>query len=243
VRELPLAPVVVWGATRDISFVRLPVFCVRVNRHVAVACIAALVVFFFPHRRAGSRRQLLIWADALGLALFAALGTEICLQHNTGPLVAVMLGVTTAVTGGMIRDVICNEIPLILSREIYATAAFAASLAFVLADKLALGGNLALTIGVVTGFAVRSLAIVYKWSSATTGHYRRSALADRAAHILAAAQRRLDLAMAVRAGRNLNFLAFSNFQRAVLKRCVAFAASRIDAHAAFFTFVSSHVVP
>ena len=55
-----------------------------------------------------------------------------------------MLGVTTAVTGGMIRDVICNEIPLILSREIYATAAFAASLAYVLADRLALGDNAAL---------------------------------------------------------------------------------------------------
>jgi uncharacterized membrane protein YeiH len=69
----------------------------------------------------------------------------------------------------MIRDVICNEIPLILSREIYATAAFAASLAYVLADKLALGENLALTIGVATGFAVRSLAIVYKWSLPSFG--------------------------------------------------------------------------
>jgi uncharacterized membrane protein YeiH len=126
-------------------------------------------VFFAPHRRPGSRRQVLIWADALGLALFAALGTEICLQHNTGPLVAVMLGVTTAVTGGMIRDVICNEIPLILSREIYATAAFVASLAYVLADRLELGDNLALTIGVATGFAVRSLAIVYKWSLPSFG--------------------------------------------------------------------------
>ena len=62
------------------------------------------------------------------LALFAALGTEISLQYGTSPLVAVMLGVTTAVTGGMIRDVICNEIPLILSRESYAAAAFAARL-------------------------------------------------------------------------------------------------------------------
>jgi uncharacterized membrane protein YeiH len=111
----------------------------------------------------------LVWADALGLSLFAALGTEICLQHDTGPLVAVMLGVTTAVTGGMIRDIICNEIPLILSREIYATAAFAASLAYILADQLALGANLALAIGMVTGFAVRGLAIVYNWSLPSFG--------------------------------------------------------------------------
>ena len=126
---LALMPAVGGGTIRDIIIDRVPVFWVSDNRYIAVAIIAALVVFFAPHRKPGGRRQLLIWADALGLALFAALGTEVCLQHDTGPLVAVMLGVTTAVTGGMIRDVICNEIPLILSREIYATAAFAASLA------------------------------------------------------------------------------------------------------------------
>jgi len=166
---LALMPAVGGGTIRDIIIDRVPVFWVSDNRYVAVALIAALVVFFFPHRRPGSRRQVLIWADALGLALFAALGTEICLQHDTGPLVAVMLGVTTAVTGGMIRDIICNEIPLILSREIYATAAFAASLAYILADRLALGDNLALTIGVVTGFSVRGLAIVYNWSLPSFG--------------------------------------------------------------------------
>ena len=113
-----------------------------------------------------------IWADALGLALFAALGTEICLAHDTGALVAVMLGVTTAVTGGMIRDVICNEIPLILSREIYATAAFAASLAYVVTDRLALGDNVALAVAVATGLVVRGLAIVYNWSLPSFGASR-----------------------------------------------------------------------
>ncbi len=166
---LALMPAVGGGTIRDIIIDRVPVFWVSDNRYVAVAVVAALVVFFAPYRQPGSRQRFLIWADALGLALFAALGTEICLQHNTGPLVAVMLGVTTAVTGGMIRDVICNEIPLILSREIYATAAFAASLAYVLAYKLALGDNLALTIGVVTGFAVRGLAITYNWSLPSFG--------------------------------------------------------------------------
>jgi len=169
---LALMPAVGGGTIRDIIIDRVPVFWVSDNRYVAVAIIAALVVFFAPHRKPGGRRQLLIWADALGLALFAALGTEICLQHDTGPLVAVMLGVTTAVTGGMIRDVICNEIPLILSREIYATAAFAASLAYVLTDKLASGDNVPLAVGVVTGLAVRGLSIRYNWSLPSFGANR-----------------------------------------------------------------------
>ena len=95
------------------------------------------------------------------------------IKHNPKRLIltsiAVMLGVTTAVTGGMIRDVICNEIPLILSREIYATAAFAASLAYVLADSLALSGTVSLAIGVTTGLAVRGLAITYNWSLPSFG--------------------------------------------------------------------------
>ena len=166
---LALMPAVGGGTIRDIIIDRVPVFWVSDNRYVAVAIIAALVVFFAPYRGPGSRQKVLIWADALGLALFAALGTEICLQHDTGPLVAIMLGVTTAVTGGMIRDVICNEIPLILSREIYATAAFVASLSYVIADRMALGDNASLTIGVVTGLAVRGLAIVYNWSLPSFG--------------------------------------------------------------------------
>ena len=166
---LALMPAVGGGTIRDIIIDRGPVFWVNDNRYIAVAIIAALVVFFAPHRKPGGRRQLLIWADALGLALFAALGTEICLQHDTGPLVAVMLGVTTAVTGGMIRDVICNEIPLILSREIYATAAFAASLAYVLANSLGVSDNLSLAVGVTAGLVVRGLAIIYTWSLPSFG--------------------------------------------------------------------------
>ena len=166
---LALMPAVGGGTIRDIIIDRVPVFWVSDNRYIAVAIIAALVVFFAPHRKPGGRRKLLVWADALGLALFAALGTEICLQYGTGPLVAVMLGVTTAVTGGMIRDVICNEIPLILSREIYATAAFAASLAYVLADHLGFGDSVALSAGVLTGLAVRGLAITYNWSLPSFG--------------------------------------------------------------------------
>ncbi len=169
---LALMPAVGGGTIRDIIIDRVPVFWVADNRYIAVAIIAALVVFFAPHRRPGIRREILIWTDALGLALFAALGTEICLQYDTGPLVAVMLGVTTAVTGGMIRDIICNEIPLILSREIYATAAFAASLAFVAGDKLALSDNASLAIAVVTGLLIRGLAIVYNWSLPSFGANR-----------------------------------------------------------------------
>jgi uncharacterized membrane protein YeiH len=168
---LALMPAVGGGTVRDIIIDRVPVFWISDNRYIAVAIIAALVVYFTSYKP-GSRRRILIWMDALGLALFAALGTEICLQHDTGPLVAIMLGVTTAVTGGMIRDIICNEIPLILSREIYATAAFVASVCYVLANEAGLGEQLVLVVAVSAGFATRALAIIYNWSLPSFGMHK-----------------------------------------------------------------------
>jgi uncharacterized membrane protein YeiH len=165
---LALMPAVGGGTIRDVIIDRTPIFWVSDTRYVVVALTVALLIFFISYKP-GSRRRWLVWTDAMGLALFAALGTEISLAYNTGPLVAVMLGVTTAVTGGMIRDVICNEIPLVLSHEIYATAAFVASIAYIAAKNFGLIDNVALGIAVIAGFAVRALAILYDWSLPSFG--------------------------------------------------------------------------
>lgn len=168
---LALMPSIGGGTIRDLVIGRTPVFWIEDSRYVTVAIICAIIVFFAPYK-VGSRRRVLIWMDAMGLALFAALGTKISLTHGTGPVVAVMLGVTTAVTGGMIRDMICNEIPLILTGEIYATAAFVAGGTLVIADSFGIPPGLALASAVLAGFAVRALGIIYNWSLPSTGPRR-----------------------------------------------------------------------
>ena len=160
---LALMPAVGGGTLRDLFLGRQPVFWISDPSYVAVAVASAVVVFFGVYRP-GTRTRLLIWTDALGLALFAALGTEISMEFGAGPLVAVMLGVTTAVTGGMIRDIIVNEIPLVLTKEIYATAAFITGLVFVGSDYLGLHRDIGLILAVAAGFIVRALAIRYNWS-------------------------------------------------------------------------------
>lgn len=160
---LALMPAIGGGTIRDVIIDRTPVFWIADNRYVIVALMAALVVFVTSWKP-GTRRRLLVWMDAVGLALFATLGTEISLAHDTGPLVAVMLGVTTAVTGGMIRDIICMEIPLVLSTEIYATAAFVASLTYVALDHFGINESLVMGLAVMAGFVIRALAIRYDWS-------------------------------------------------------------------------------
>jgi len=160
---LALMPAVGGGTLRDLILDRNPVFWVADNSYVIVALLTAIVAFFGVYKP-GSRARILVWADAMGLALFAALATDLSLDYDVGPLVAIMLGVATAVTGGIVRDIIVNEIPLVLRKEVYATAAFVTSATFVAADSLGLGDNLSLSVAVIAGFTVRALAIRYNWS-------------------------------------------------------------------------------
>ncbi|HNP36025.1 MAG TPA: trimeric intracellular cation channel family protein [Woeseiaceae bacterium] len=160
---LALMPAVGGGTLRDLLLDRFPVFWVADTSYVIVALLVAVAVFFGVYRP-GERFRLLVWTDALGMALFAAMGTDISLAFGTGPIVAVMLGVTTAVTGGIIRDIMCGEIPLVLSKEVYATAAFATGLIFVAVLTASDNRNLALIVSTVAGFTIRGLAITFNWS-------------------------------------------------------------------------------
>ncbi len=160
---LALMPAVGGGTLRDLILDRTPVFWVADNSYIIVALATAIIAYFGVYRP-GTRMRILVWADAMGLALFAALATEVSLDYEAGPLVAIMLGVASSVTGGMIRDVIVNEIPLVLSKEIYATAAFVTSATFVAADRMGASENVSLYVAVAAGFTLRALAIRYNWS-------------------------------------------------------------------------------
>jgi uncharacterized membrane protein YeiH len=146
------------GTLRDLLIGRLPVFWVGQPLSLAVTTAVAVLVFFVAHR-IESRYRLLLWLDALGLALFAGLGARIALLHDTQAAVAVLLGTMTATFGGILRDVLCAELPLILRREIYVTAAALAATVYVVLDRLAVAPDLALLAGVIAGFALRALAL------------------------------------------------------------------------------------
>ena len=160
---LALMPAVGGGTLRDLLLDRHPVFWVANPSYVVVALVAAVAVFLGVYKP-GTRQRLLLWTDALGMALFASMGTEISLGFGTGALVAVMLGVATAVTGGIIRDIMCGEVPLVLTKEIYATAAFVAGLVYVVVAYAGGTRTIALITATAAGFAVRGLAITYNWT-------------------------------------------------------------------------------
>ncbi|NKE44459.1 trimeric intracellular cation channel family protein [Roseomonas frigidaquae] len=151
------------GTIRDLLLGRTPLFWLKQPELPAIAAAAALVVFFFAHL-IESRFKALLWADALGMALFAVLGAEIALIGGAQPWAAVLLGTVTATAGGIIRDVVCDELPLILRKEIYITAAAAAAFAYVALRLAPLPRDVALLAGIALGFGIRGAAIWRGWS-------------------------------------------------------------------------------
>jgi uncharacterized membrane protein YeiH len=153
------------GTMRDL-ILGAPVFWLKAPGMVLLASGVALLVFFTAHLM--ERRFLvLLWADAVGLGLFAVLGTEAALVWGADPWVAILMGTITATFGGILRDIICAELPLILRREIYATAAAFGALVFVVLVHANVPRDIALPIGALSGFALRGAAILRGWSMPT----------------------------------------------------------------------------
>lgn len=145
------------GTLRDL-LLGLPVFWVHQPSYVVVCVVVALVVYLIaPYIE--YRYRVLLWADAAGLSLFSVLGASLSIDAGFNGVIAVVMGLLTATFGGLIRDVLCGEIPLILRREIYATAALWGALVFALLDSLSLPYPLAELGGIVSCFIVRALGL------------------------------------------------------------------------------------
>ena len=151
------------GTLRDLLLGATPVFWVRNPRYVGVA-VAAVVAVLVGARWLGRRRSALLVADACGLALFSVLGAREAIGAGAPPAIAVAMGVMTGVAGGLMRDVLCGEIPLILRREVYATAALTAAGVFVGLTALGVGGDAPLWGGILAGLGLRLAAIRWGFS-------------------------------------------------------------------------------
>ena len=137
VMVLALVTAVGGGTIRDLCLGVRPLFWIEQPMYLWTALIAAVATFVMvrfvhpPHR-------LLAVADAFGLALFGIAGTEKALMFGTPAIVAILLGIVTGVAGGVLRDVLRNEVPWVFRSEVslYATAVFAGALVFVLLRRL-----------------------------------------------------------------------------------------------------------
>ena len=151
------------GSLRDTMLGALPVFWVETPVYLGICIAVAIGVFFLAHIPE-SRYRALLWLDAAGLAVFCVVGAEKALVSGADPFIAIAMGVATATLGGVIRDVLGGEVPLILRKEIYVTAALAGAATFVGLGALGLAGPLAICAGFAVCFVIRALALHYHWS-------------------------------------------------------------------------------
>lgn len=151
------------GTIRDTVLGQLPVFWVANPRYLVVCVLVSAMTYLFAHVPP-SRYRLLLWFDALGMAVFAVTGAERGLLAGAAPPVAVAMGVVTATFGGIIRDVLGGESPIVLRREIYVTAALAGAALFVALSMVGLPREAALTSGLVVAAAIRFAALRWNWS-------------------------------------------------------------------------------
>lgn len=150
------------GTLRDM-ILDVPVFWVQEPDFLYAIMAAALATILWLRASDRFPLQALLVADAFGLAFFNLMGLQKALNYGAGPFIAIVMGVMTGVFGGLIRDVICREIPLVLKGELYATTCIAGGVLYVLA--IALGMNLvtAMLLGMLTTLLVRLGAIRWHW--------------------------------------------------------------------------------
>lgn len=148
------------GTIRDMSLSR-PVFWVVDQTYLYVVLIAACATFWLA-RKVRMPKDLFLIPDALGLALFAVIGTRAALGEGAPWLAASFLGVVTGVMGGIMRDIICNEIPLVFQGTLYATAAWLGTLIYLILLQAGITPGAAELCGGAFIFVLRLAAI--RWT-------------------------------------------------------------------------------
>lgn len=159
---LSFAASVAGGMMRDVLLGATPPLALADWRYLGVSLLAGLLTFF-RHADVERMRNPVQFFDAVGLGLFAVLGTGKALAAGLGPMGAIMLGVLTGVGGGIARDVLVAQIPQVLRRELYAMAALAGSIVVVGGDMLGLPAAPVAVAGATLCFALRWMAIRRGW--------------------------------------------------------------------------------
>ncbi|MAW80813.1 MAG: hypothetical protein CMI63_11280 [Parvularcula sp.] len=163
------------GTIRDVLLGSFPVWWIAAPSAVLI-CLAGAAVAIVAQPLIDSRLKALIWADAMGLSVFAVLGAQAALAAEAPLVIAIFMGAVTATFGGVVRDVLLNEPPLILKQDIYATAALIGAAVYTGLLAIGLGESPAAVIAALSTFAIRAAAIIFNIPSPKFARPRKSEL-------------------------------------------------------------------
>ncbi|MBR1375957.1 MAG: trimeric intracellular cation channel family protein [Cardiobacteriaceae bacterium] len=152
------------GTCRDLLIDRHPLFWLIDLNYLIVVSITAITVQIFYYQVEKFFARPLVFFDAIGLAAFAVIGFEAALSKGFAYPIVVLMGVVTAVNGGIMRDIVCRQIPLVLREEIYITCAICGGIVFLILLKLDCEIWLRDIVSLSVTFLLRLLAIKKKWN-------------------------------------------------------------------------------
>ncbi|WP_113910655.1 trimeric intracellular cation channel family protein [Roseovarius dicentrarchi] len=152
------------GTLRDVMLDRHPIFWMGDPTYILLAAGAAVLIFFTAHL-VESRYRWLLWLDSFALAVAVPAGVSAALAMGQAPLIVVLMGVSTGCMGGLMRDVVVGEVPLVLRKgKLYVSAAFAGSSVAAILDQFQFDTIVVLgSCGVVT-WSLRAGSLAFGWS-------------------------------------------------------------------------------
>ncbi len=152
------------GTLRDLCLDRTPLFWIENDHYVLIVMVIAIAGSLIPSLISHTRRFLAL-PDAIGMGLFTITGAGYAMEAGTSMFIAAILGVVTGTFGGVIGDIICNEIPsLFRPAPIYATCSFAGAWVYLLLEQTPLDHSYNIVAGVAAVVALRLAALKWSWS-------------------------------------------------------------------------------
>lgn len=151
------------GTIRDILIDNTPVTWMENIVYIYLIGVVTIITIIFRTQLDRLKKSLFLF-DSIGLGIFTITGVELGIQNDLNPIICITLGAMTGTFGGVIRDILCNEIPVIFRKEIYATASIMGGLAFILLHELNLNQDVIYIITSLTVIIIRLMAVKFRIS-------------------------------------------------------------------------------
>lgn len=146
------------GTIRDVLIGNTPVTWMENTIYIYIIGIVIIFAIIFREKLDHLKKSLFLF-DTIGLGIFTITGVEIGIQNNLNAIISIALGAMTGTFGGVVRDILCNEIPVIFRKEIYATACLVGGLAFIMLYKLGVPRDLIYVATSLTVIIIRLMAV------------------------------------------------------------------------------------
>jgi uncharacterized membrane protein YeiH len=150
------------GTMRDTLLGHYPLSWVA-NPYLLLLCCGAALLTIAVARFMERLRCTFLLLDAVGLVVFTIIGCDVALGMGQSPIIVIVAGMITGIAGGILRDVLCNDIPLVFSGELYATVSMVSGALYFAGLQLGLPHALVTLTAVIVGFGFRVLAIMFHW--------------------------------------------------------------------------------